>query len=137
MSRRLRAGLLGARQELALAAPADEGEPTSAAVAVVDPEPRRSAAEELDALVRIRRDVHRRDVSTTPLVLEGFTSAELVSYDEPDVTGGMQRTEVLVGALVDGSVISLTVKASLGDFDRQQLQAVCRSSTAATAPPGR
>lgn len=116
--------------QLALRAPAPAGQAGPVALALLDPTPGRDAAAEVDSLVTIKRDVHKADVRTLPLALAGFTAAVLVSYDEDLLTGERQRTDLLVGDLLDGTLVTLTVKAEAALFGQLELGAIARSSRA-------
>lgn len=128
----------GGIQELALRAPGPKDEPAPVALALISADPQRPAAKEVMALVTIKRDVQRaQQVREQALALPGFASATLVSYDEPNTSGGPLHTEVLVGELADGSVVTLTIKAEQGEFAAANLGAIALSATAdgTRAPP--
>jgi hypothetical protein len=123
----------GGELELALRAPVPEGEPGPVALALVDPTPDRGARKEADSLVRIKRDVQQvPDVSADPITLPGFSYAVLVSYDEQLATGVAQHTDVLVGDLDDGTLVTVTVKADRARYDADQLGAISRTAGAGT-----
>lgn len=119
-------------QEVALRAPAEDEESAPVALAVLDPSPSRDAAAEVDALLTVKRDVQKVPVRTETLALPGFASAELLAYDEDLVTGERLHTDVLVGELDDGTLVTLTVKAETALFGQLQLGSVVRSARAAT-----
>ena len=117
-------------QELALRAPAAAGQPAPVVVAVLDPMPSRDAAAELDGLLTVKRDVQKAQVRVEPVALDGFVTADVVSYDEDLLTGERQHTDAIIGQLADGTFVSLTVKAEAALFGQLQLGAVVRSARA-------
>lgn len=128
------AAVEGGELELALRARGAQGEAVPVALALVDPTPVRSALKEADNLVRIKRDVQQvPDVRSDQVILPGFAHAVLVSYDEELASGLTQHTDVLVGDLADGTLVTLTVKAERRLYDADELEAVTRTAAASTA----
>ena len=114
--------------ELALRAPSAVDENAPVALALFKAESTRTAAEEANSTVVIKRDVHRaKDVRSRPVSLPGFTSAFLTSYDESGPGGGLLHTESLVGDLAGGGVFVINVKGSLDEFETGQLAAIVGS----------
>ena len=127
----------GDQLQLVLRAPGAEGASAPVALALLDRTPARSAAAEVDSLVTVRRDVERaQDVRSDPLAVPGFTTAVLVQYEQPGPSGQATHTDVLVGDLADGTLVTLTVKADRPDYDAGQLAAVARTAAVAGRAAG-
>lgn len=123
-----------AAMQLALRAPAAEGAPAPVALALLTSKPSRPAAQEVKALLAIKRDVQKAQVlEEQSLSLEGFANATLVSYVESGAAG-RQRTDVLIGDLPSGAVVTLTVIASPETFEAEGLRAIALSARATGRP---
>jgi len=118
-------------EELGLRAPSAEGELAAAVLAQVVAQPPRDAATEADNLETVKREVQgAQEVGRRALDLEGFTTALVVSYQQPAPNGSLTRTDQLVADLADGGLLSLTVAAPLAAFESGDLEMVTRTATA-------
>lgn len=120
-------------EELTLREPAPQSVSAAAVVALFQLEPTRTAAQEADSTVRIKRDVQRaQNVRSQTISLPGFTNAVQLSYDEVGPTGELLHTEAVVGDVARGGLLALNVVATPANFEAKQLAAITRSISASS-----